>query len=155
MRDIREDLRQRLQSIAAQRGEMQARLQWLDQAETHIKGLLEYERIQAELNQEPLFAEPIRPDEDRTEIAQFLRDALADGAPRSLDDLKKAAAVRSINFHEKIPGRVLHFALLGMAQGGVVEMVDKGVWKLKTEIQASPEVEEEGIRNGSPRARAM
>lgn len=134
MRDIREDLRQRLQAIALQRGELQARLGWLDKAEAHVLGLLEYEKYQAQRQQEPLFTDAELPaEEERTETAQFLREVLADGRPRTLEELKKAASDRGLNFEGKNPGRVLHFALLGMAQNGIVEMVSKGVWHLKLE----------------------
>jgi len=134
MRDIREDLRQRLVSITLQRGQLQARLRWLDDAEAHVKGLLDYEKMQAQMDQQPLFSEEELPtDTERSEVALFLRDVLADGRPRSLDELKKHAATRNIEFGEKNPGRVLHFALLGMAQSGIVEMVDKGVWQMKVD----------------------
>lgn len=131
MRDIREDLRQRLQSIAIQRGQLQARLAWLDQAEANIKGLLEFEKMQVDADQQVLFEqEPPVGEEERSAIARFLRDVLMDGRPRTLDELKQAAFTRGLAFGDKNPGRVLHFALLGMAQSGIVEMVGKGIWQL-------------------------
>ncbi|MBZ5580333.1 MAG: hypothetical protein LAP40_27575 [Acidobacteriia bacterium] len=151
MRDIREDLRQRLQSIALQRGELQARMEWLDKAEAHVRGLMEYEKYQVQTQQEPLFSQDQLPAEgERTAIAQFLREALADGRSRTLEELKKSAAVRDVNFEGKNPGRVLHFALLGMAQSGVVAMVNKGVWQINTERpvenDASQEIRDSPLR---------
>lgn len=69
--------------------------------------------------------------EPRTELAQFLSSALSDGNNWSLGELKRLAAQNGINFGEKNPGRVIHFALLGMAQSDAVEMVEKGVWRRK------------------------
>jgi hypothetical protein len=134
MRDLREDLRQRLQSIAIEKGTLSERLAYLEQVERNTKSLLEYEvmRVKAETKDQPaLFPEdPPITDNERTVLSQFLRDALMDGRPRSLEDLKRLAVERGVQFGEKNPGRVLHFALLGMAQSGAVEMVDKGVWRI-------------------------
>jgi hypothetical protein len=57
--------------------------------------------------------------------------ALSDHRPKSLGDLKRIAVAHGLDFNGKKPGRVIHFALLGMAQNGDVEMVEKGVWKIK------------------------
>lgn len=67
------------------------------------------------------------------ETLTFLREVLAGGRPGTREELEKAASDRSLNFEGKNPGRVLHFALLGMAQNGIVEMVSKGVGHLKLE----------------------
>lgn len=134
MRDLRDELRQRLQGIALEKATYRERLVYLDKIEEQVKGFLEYEtmRVRAEgRDQTVLFPEidPI-PEGERSALSQFLRDALMDGNPRSLDDLKRSAQDRNFDFGEKNPGRVLHFALLGMAQSGVVTMVEKGVWRI-------------------------
>lgn len=132
MRDIREDLRQRLVKISAQRAEFQARLRWLDEMEEHIKAALEYERAHSELDvdQVSLFPE-IAPEGERTATAKFIRDALSDLQPKTLDELKAAAERRGLIFGNKNPGRVLHFALVGMKQGGIVDRDHEGRWWLK------------------------
>jgi hypothetical protein len=135
MRDLREDLRERLRAIAIERGALQNRLQYLDTLETQTKGILDYEtaRVRAEhaADNPALFPElDSLGEKEGSELSQFLRDILSDGNPRSLEDLKQAAHVRHFKFGDKNPGRVLHFALLGMSQNGLVEMVERGVWKL-------------------------
>lgn len=129
MRDIREDLRQRLTKIAAQRGELQSRLSWLNEMENHIKAALEYERFHSESDQTNLFVE--EPAEgEHSVISQFIRETLSDLNGRTLDELKLAAQQRGLEFGEKNPGRVLHFALVGMKQGGIVHRDPEGRWRL-------------------------
>lgn len=129
MRDIREDLRQRLVKITAQRAELQTRMGWLDEMEAHIKAALEYERAQAEFDQASLvFDEPSNG--EHSAIAQFIRDILSDLKGRTLDELKSAAQHRGLPFGEKNPGRVLHFTLVGMKQSGIVDRDTDGRWRL-------------------------
>jgi len=133
VRDLREDLRQRLQALALERATLSERLAYLDQIEVQTKNLLEYEvmRIQAgSAAQQGLFTDTQIADSQRSDLSLFLRDALSDGTPRPLGYLKRAAQKRQIDFGGKNPGRVLHFALTGMAQNGIVEMEEKGVWRL-------------------------
>jgi hypothetical protein len=117
-----------------ERATLSERLSFLGQVEQNTKSLLEYENMRVRMetkDQAPLFPEdqPIT-DNERTVLSQFIHEALMDGRQRSLEDLKRLAAERAVQFGEKTPGRVLHFALLGMAQSGAVEMVDKGVWRI-------------------------
>lgn len=129
MRDIREDLRQRLMKITAQRGELRARLAWLDEMEGHLKAALEYERGQAEFDQTGLlFDEPV--EGERSATALFIREALGDLRAHTLEELKASAHQRGLAFGEKNPGRVLHFALVGMKQGGIVDRDSEGRWRL-------------------------
>lgn len=128
MRDIRDDLRQRLVRIGLQRAELQARFEWLGQVEGHIKAAIEYETSQAENDQSMLFSEPSV--SDHSPLGQFVREALSDLKPRSLDELKNLAASRGLDFREKNPGRVLHFTLVGMAQNNLVERLASGDWRL-------------------------
>jgi|SRR5471030_2712600 hypothetical protein len=134
MRDIREDLRQRLTMIAAQRGQLRAKLSWLDEAEAHIKGLLDYEHVQAEMEQ-PFLFDAFSEETERSPVAQFLRDALADLQPKTLDELKARALARGLDFKGKNPGRVLHFALVGMAQSGLAESLGSGSWRFNNQTR--------------------
>ena len=106
---------------------------WLDRVEEQVKGLLEYETVRMRLagrDQAALFPEDQPTERERSLLSQFIRDALNDGTPRSLEDLKRIAQDRGMDFGGKNPGRVLHFGLLGMAQNNLVEMVEKGVWRI-------------------------
>jgi hypothetical protein len=134
MRDIRQDLRERIDKLESERLELQTQLEQLSRREITLKALL-LEEDSRWSTQERLFpAEGEHPPTNghRTAYSKFLIQALIDHhGPIRLDVLKALAQQRGINFEGKNPGRVLHFALLGMAQNGVVEMVEKGVWRLK------------------------
>jgi len=64
-----------------------------------------------------------------TPLASFILESLRDGE-KTMHTLKVEAEKAGIDFSGKKPGRVLHFALLGMAQNGLTERVN-GTWKLK------------------------
>jgi hypothetical protein len=66
-----------------------------------------------------------------TPLSKILRDELADQKHHTLKDLAKAAVKRGYPFGQKAPGRVVHFALLGMKGGNLVQQLGKGVWKLQ------------------------
>jgi hypothetical protein len=141
MRDIREDLRQRLTRIGIQRGELQARLTWLAAMQEHIEAAIEYEAAQSD-NQTMLFSEHAGELDRGSSLARFIRDVLSDLRPRSLEELKISATSKGLNFNGKNPGRVLHFALVGMAQSNLVESLGNGVWRLKSgPITQQPELE--------------
>jgi hypothetical protein len=136
IRDLREDIRQRLQLIAIERGQIQERLSVLEETEQHLRSFAKYEEMRVKYEQEQNMSLPfVPPDEQPTEserslLSQFLRRTLADAKNWSLDELKEAAIKSNLSFDGKNPGRVLHFALLGMSQSGLVQMVEKGVWRM-------------------------
>lgn len=140
MRDIRDDLRQRLTKIGIQRGELQARLTWLARMQEHIEAALEYETTLSD-NQAMLFSEHVGELNRSSSLAQFIRESLADLRPRTLDELKIAANAKGLDFKDKNPGRVLHFALVGMAQSNLVESLGGGVWRLRQQSIIEPEPE--------------
>lgn len=60
------------------------------------------------------------------------RKIMASGRTWSLGELKDAATLRGLRFDDgKQPGRVLHFALIGLAQRGIVEPTPTGHWRLR------------------------
>lgn len=140
VRDLREEVRQRLQLILAERGQLQQRLQFLEESEKQLKQLLAFEEMRIRYEQTNMAFPFVAPDKqnveaDRSTLALFLKDCLLDGQSHSLGDLKAKAEDAGIEFEGKHPGRVLHFALLGMSQGGSVEMVKKGVWRMRGEAR--------------------
>lgn len=131
MRDIRADLQERLNAIAEERGDLEKRLQELAGIESGITALLQREsrNFAAQSNGDggPYI------DAGSTELARLILQTLRKhNAPLSLEGLKEAADAAGFDFGEKSPGRVLHWALVGMAQGGSVEKVsDK--WRIVRE----------------------
>ncbi|MBM4036653.1 MAG: hypothetical protein FJ291_33375 [Planctomycetes bacterium] len=136
MRDIRSDLGERLKEIEAERGRLSQRLDDLVSTEQAVRALLAEEEARWARMQPSLFSvqsKATNGSKARTEVARFLLDALADGGPKTIRTLKESALRIGVAFGSKSPGRVIHFALLGMAQNGLVEMVSKGTWKLRRE----------------------
>lgn len=62
-------------------------------------------------------------------LSRFLLEALAERG-KSLEKLKREAKAKGFTFPGKHPGRVLHYALVGMAQNRLVEK-SNGIWRLK------------------------
>jgi len=123
MRDIRADLRERLQAIARDRA-------GLDQMEAGIKELLRIEDRREFIASGN--GNGTHVDEGGTPLKRFILTVLRHSKqPLTVGDLKVAAAQGGYDFGEKSPGRVLHWALVGMAQGGIVEKKEDNKWHLK------------------------
>ncbi|MBI4183214.1 MAG: hypothetical protein HY521_04360 [Proteobacteria bacterium] len=63
-------------------------------------------------------------------LADFLRETMTEGKAWSLQNLKREAHARGIDFGSKSPGKALHFALVALKNSGYAEMTERGVWKL-------------------------
>lgn len=60
--------------------------------------------------------------ESGTELSAFIRHVLADRKPHTLDEIRDlAVAKKNLLPRNKSPGRVVHFALTGLAKHGYVE----------------------------------
>lgn len=124
---------QRLLAVQAEIAKIEEDLSALKRRKEAMETLLEEENAlwrPDTSKQAPLFINPIHGDVDAAQFSLFLRETLKDGKPWSLEELKQLATQRNLEFGEKSPGRVLHFALIGMAQNGVVSQVSRGVWML-------------------------
>ena len=138
MRDIRPDLRERLGSIEQDRTRLklstQRQLEELDQQEAGVHALLrQEERRFASANGNGNDHHPA--EEGTTPLARFILGVFSSYKPRpvSIADFKSMAAKANFDFGQKAPGRVIHWALVGMAQGGIVEKGGDDMWRLKEE----------------------
>jgi hypothetical protein len=135
MRDIRPDLQERLQSILNKRQSLQRRLDALAVEETLLTSLLRAEDAAYppcslfDALEEPELTQPgpIQPDAPLSEV--LLSTLKEKSGMASLDELKESASKRGFSFGAKQPGRVIHFALIGMSQHKLVEKKD-GRWTL-------------------------
>jgi hypothetical protein len=130
MRDIRQDLRERRDSVRAKKVTLLATVDRLTAQEQTLDKLIEEEDAMWERVNPPLF----QGTEDKpqgTPLSQVLLDTLrAKGGVAWLGELKESAVERGVPFGEKHPGRVIHFAMLGMAQHNLVAREENGRWKL-------------------------
>jgi hypothetical protein len=132
MRDIRSDLKERLATLDAERTALKQQLVALDKSEFAINALLTSEDMRfAPTANMDLFSTPPEVDAGTTPLAKFLLLTLrsADRA-LSLDEIKVAAEAANFDFEDKSPGRVIHYALVGMTQNGSVVSIGD-LWRIK------------------------
>jgi hypothetical protein len=129
MRDIRSDLRERLTKLAAQMARLQEELDELSDVEDGIKMLLRQEEAQFANESAPLFPES---NDVGSGLAQLIIHTMREkNRPVDLDELKDVITKTQYDFGEKNPGRVIHFALVGMNHGGLVERLNDKRWMIK------------------------
>jgi hypothetical protein len=120
MRDIRTDLRERLDAIATQR------LQ-LDQMESSVRALLVQEEARfAGQSTENLKLLPA----GSLSLSALIATIMASEKRRMKKEEIRDAAIQAYDFGRRAPGRVLNFTLQGMKKAGIVDEVDGG-WELK------------------------
>ena len=69
-----------------------------------------------------------RPEKGRTPLSRFLLTSLKD-KPKSVTMLKQEVLDAGLLKDSKYPSRAVHFALVGMKRGNLVEKTN-GIWKL-------------------------
>lgn len=150
MRDIRQDLRERLKAMEAETAALQKRLADLDQYCKRLQAVLDLEEARW-AGKQPLLFEEHR-DEKRGEhetLGTFLRRTMSDGQVWSLERLKEVAKRENINFRGKRPGSALHFALVALKNAGQVELEGRGLWRLMRRT-GSGEPEKGGEQEEAP-----
>jgi hypothetical protein len=132
MRDIRNDLLERLAHAQKQLTEAERNVVKYKTVCENLRNLLAAEdQGWAGVDQQPLSLNGNSPStETDSPLANILRSHLADGKKHHLDELVKAAKQRNYPFGDKAPGRVIHFALIGMKSGGSVDQIGDGYWKI-------------------------
>ena len=119
MRDIREDLKERLEHIRQQITVLQAR-------EKSLMNLISVEEADFGGGQENLFAQQTEGDNP---IRQFIINALGDGSTVwSVDDLKDRADDLGLEIPSQHPGRSLNINLVSMVRSGMVAKDGAGDW---------------------------
>ncbi len=160
MRDIRRDIKERLDVVEQERQRLKARLEEIDEEEQMLQGFLAAENARWH-NQQPTLFTPSPTGNGQVQLAMpslvthFLIKALNDGTPWSLERLKERAEKRGVLLGGQSPGRTLHGGLLGLKKRGVVEIVERGVWRLVNKDASTGEPVEAprnvGVVSGDPR----
>jgi len=126
-RDITQDLKLRLSELETERVELARRLNEIDQLASSYRLLLEHEsRIWTQL---PLALDKVL-EPPQTKLSQSLLNLLSNGESWPLHKLVNGVLQTGYNFDSKSPGRVVHYALVGMRQHNLVEKVSDGVWRI-------------------------
>ena len=132
MRDIRDDLKERLNSIERERQVFQRGLGILDDREKVVRSLLKVEERVWSKQQVSLPGLEANGEQQRrqaaTPLGEFLMESLADGQHRTLKMLEMMALDKGWDFGDKSAGRVIHFALVGMQVNQMVKRAN-GMWR--------------------------
>ena len=137
MKDIRQDLRERLDAIAAQRADLQLKIATLLASETGLKMLLrdEEERFAREPR---LFPDKVAV--NGTSLRELIEKELRDKRrPMTVEDFKTEILRTTYNFGESKPGRAIQGALMGLKQNGVIDQLGEGQWVLKELVDRQQE----------------
>lgn len=148
MRNITEDLRERLNAVLAEQEVARRRLADLENEATTLRFVMRQElarwdrsgkeTVAGELTAPPDYegSERVRSNNrDRSPLAIALIDILSPGNPMSLATLAEALQGRGFDFGKKSPGRTLHFALMGMRRSGIVDRAQSGEWFIPCAVE--------------------
>lgn len=130
MKDITNELKERLQDVERQCNLLQKNLERLTATENSLRTLLAIEEERWG-EQQPLFLgiQSPRPEKGRTPLSRFLLTTLKE-KPKPVIILSQEAQDAGLLKDSKYPNRAIHFALVGMKRGRLVEKIN-GLWKLK------------------------
>ena len=146
MRDIRNDLKERLESLSQERDglekQYQGRLREFEGRESLLRQLLHQEDVRA-LGDQPSLFRKVREgqaDKETSDLTRLILDMLADGQNWSLDRLKEAGEKRGVLGGFESPGRSIHGALLSLKRQAKVQNIDQGVWR-QSKMKDAPTAE--------------
>lgn len=129
MRDITKDLEERIDETKKEHARLLRQILALQQNEKMLTAMLESETARwPEQGILPGLAGSNGASQSASLFSRFLQMALSDGKPRRLDELKIRAQGQGIDFGNKNPGRVLHYALVAMQQNKMVKRLESGEW---------------------------
>jgi len=117
-----ESIKAMLESVRAEKKQLEDRLETLEERENTLQAwFAEEQPRQAELpggNGSAVGGTP---------LSAFLRSVLADGKPRTTQELATLTAARGGLIKENsAPGRVVHFAMIGLLQHELVRRTNDG-----------------------------
>ncbi len=135
MRDIRNDLKERLESLDAELVELRSQLEKAQEAREHLVALWTVETSKwakfESLTSDGENLLQVQKGKAKSPLARLILEKLSDRKSHTLIELCKEAATREIPFGNKSPKRTLHMAILGLAKGGGIERVSRNNWRLK------------------------
>ena len=136
MKNITDELCQRLATVQEERDRLSHRLEELQDVEKAIDLLIKNEESRTKTSQLPLLSVSNGNGKSivgKTDYSRFIFQVLADGKPRALKELVAIAKKENISFQKKSPGRVLHYTLVGLSRNNYTRKTGAGIWQL-TEI---------------------
>lgn len=132
MRDIRKDLRERIEAMERRRGLLLIQVKQLNERALVLEQLLEQEQVEWDARQPSLLdlGKDISPVRTHSELSRFLLNTLSDGEVHRTDELAALAQNRNIPIKGKSYKRAVHFSLVGMKNNRLVDWVQSRVWRI-------------------------
>jgi hypothetical protein len=136
-RDIRSDLRERLEATVQQRHELNARVRALEAQEQRLRALLNDEEY-SQLHQLPQSSCPLSSElTSGGRLREFVLGSLKDGHDWSLQDLKEHA--RGLGLATiGASGRSLNITLVNLLREGLVMRLRNGRWRYQDQATQLP-----------------
>lgn len=134
MRDIRNDLRERIEEVEQERAVAKRQLDALALRGARLSEMLKDEEIKWSQRQAPLPLDGTNghaPRRMTTRLGQTIYDVLSDGRDWPLSNVTQVVVEQGVPIKGKHPGRAVHFALVALKQNGIVDMPSSGMWRLK------------------------
>src|SRR5260370_29575501 len=129
MRDITQDLQDRLGALEAERNRLQKRITDLEEQRALLTALLQQERRRWSDSQEELPTGGHM----RLELSEIIHDIMSDGTSWLGKAVAGVAMKRGYQFGKSKPGRVIHSTLIGMQNKGQVKSLGEGKCKLASQ----------------------
>lgn len=153
MRDIRSDLRTRLEAVGAEREKLVQRLADLDDRQRQFEGVLGDEERRWH-SQDSLFAPNGSDQAPVSELRLFLLETLSDGQSWQFRRIKDRALGLDLSFGKKNPGQAIHASLVAAKRRGLVDQIETGLWRI-AKTDAPPAKADEasksmGVVSGDP-----
>lgn len=133
MRDIREDLKERIRVLTLEQERLQKEIAELEGKKNLLGDLLHAEElrwcaVQPASIESPPGAPPAAPVAHRS-LRELILDIMSDYDSWSGSMITRIACNRGFRFGASSPGRVVHYTLIGMAKIGWVEQLGQGRWR--------------------------
>ena len=121
MRDIRDDLRERVQEYEVEIALVEQRLNDLQNLRSHYVDMLEVEEqrwrtVNTAPNGTVQAHAPTEAGRERTPLSKFILEILDDGQSHSEKEITETAIARQFPFGTKTPWKVIHFGMTGWGE---------------------------------------
>jgi hypothetical protein len=136
MRDIRSDLRERLEATVKQRSELNGRVRALEAREQRLRALLNDEEF-SHVHQLPPASSPSSDATGGARLREFVLGSLQDGHDWSLQNLKEHAYGMGLTTLGA-SGRSLNITLVNLLREGLVTRARNGRWRLRDQAMQLP-----------------
>jgi hypothetical protein len=125
MRDIRQDLQDRINECTIEQEGLQRQIDEIETRKRILRSLLE-----VEYRRWPDAAHPSNSVTNPANLHDLIQEIMSDGDTWNGSTVAALVRRRGYNFGHGKPGRIVHFTLLGMLKNKLVENIGDGQWRI-------------------------